>query len=161
MNSQKSGTTSKADATTTKGQDRRTGTQGAVSKLVAERTEMLTLFCRVAGLEPYEQGRHKSPPREVFQEFLQVLVDYLAAGHFSLYERIANGSERRRAVSDLAAQLYPRIAESTQAALDFNDRYDGKPFEISPMFHEHLSQLGELLASRIEIEDKIINEILH
>lgn len=160
MDMQKSGTTSKTDATT-KGQDRRAGTQGAVTKLVSERTEMLTLFCRVAGLDPYEQNRHKTPPREVFQEFLQVLVNYLAAGHFSLYERIANGNERQRAVSDLAAQLYPRIAESTQAALDFNDRYDGKPFEITPMFHEHLSQLGELLASRIEIEDKIINEILH
>lgn len=159
MNMQKSGTTPKAGAST-KGQDRRTGTQGAITKLVAERTEMLTLFCRVAGLEPYEQDRQKTLPREVFQEFLQVLVDYLAAGHFSLYERIANGNERRRAVSDLAAQLYTRIAETTQAALDFNDRYDGKPFEITPMFHEHLSQLGELLASRIEVEDKIINQIL-
>jgi regulator of sigma D len=160
MNTQKSGSSPKAGASV-KGQDRRTGTQGAIEKLVSERTEMLTLFCRVAGLEPYEQGRHKNPPREVFQEFLQVLVDYLAAGHFSLYERIANGNERRRAVSDLAAQMYPRIAETTQAALDFNDRYDGKPFEITPTFHEHLSQLGELLASRIEIEDKIIDQILH
>jgi regulator of sigma D len=160
MSTQKSHPTHKG-STTTQGADRRAGTQGAIAKLVSERTEMLTLFCRVAGLEPYEQGRYKTPPREVFQEFLQVLVDYLAAGHFSLYERIANGNERRRAVSDLAAQMYPRIAETTQAALDFNDRYDGKPFEISPMFHEHLSQLGELLAKRIEIEDKIINQILH
>lgn len=159
MSTQKSHPSHKGSATT-RGAERRTSSQGAIAKLVTERTEMLTLFCRVAGLDPYENGRqNKGTSREVFQEFLQVLVDYLAAGHFSLYERIANGTERRRAVSDLAAQLYQRIAESTQAALDFNDRYDGKPFEISPLFHEHLSQLGELLANRIELEDRIINEI--
>lgn len=159
MNTQKSPPAPKGSTSSTD-MERRTTSQGAIAKLVAERTEMLTLFCRVAGLEPYEKGRHKTPPREVFQEFLQVLVDYLAAGHFSLYERIANGNERRRAVSDLAAQLYPRIAETTQAALDFNDMYDGKSFEITPLFHEHLSRLGELLASRIEVEDKIISQVL-
>jgi regulator of sigma D len=161
MDTQKASPAQKAGATP-KSAERRITSQGAIAKLVSERTEMLTLFCRVAGLDPYENGRqNKTAHREVFQEFLQVLVDYLAAGHFSLYERIANGSERRRAVSDLAAQLYDRIAESTQVALDFNDKYDGKPFEITPMFHEHLSRLGEVLANRIELEDRIISEILH
>jgi regulator of sigma D len=142
-----------------KGGERRTGTHFTIDKLMAERTEMLTLFCRVAGLEPFEHHRGKIPAKELLQEFCQVLVDYLAAGHFSLYERIANGTERRQNVAQLAAQVYSKIADSTQAALDFNDKYDGQHFEIAMSFQNDLSRLGEILASRIEMEDRLIVEI--
>ena len=143
-------------------EERRSGTQNTIEKLVAERTEMLALFCRVAGADPYSNGNnHKAPARELLQEFLQVLVDYLAAGHFSLYERIANGSERRRGIAELAQQLYPRIAETTQKALDFNDGYDGSNVVLGMSFHDDLSKLGELLATRIDLEDKLIERILH
>jgi regulator of sigma D len=142
------------------GQERRTGTRTTIDHLVAERTEMLTLYCRVAGLEPFEHNRGKNPGRELLREFCQVLVDYLAAAHFSLYDRIASGNERRRKVADLAAQLYPRIAESTQVALDFNDKYDSHDFEANGGLHDDLSRLGELLAARIEVEDQLIAEML-
>lgn len=142
----------------TKTPERRTGSQGVIDKLVAERAEMLMLFCRVAGLEPFEHQHHRKPARKLLQEFCQVLVDYIAAGHFSLYERIVNGTERRGAIKDLAGQLYQRIADTTQRALDFNDKYDnGEDEEIADSFHDDLSKLGEALALRIELEDKIIN----
>jgi regulator of sigma D len=136
--------------------ERRAGTRSTLDKLLAERAEMLMLYCRVAGLEPFEHNRSRAPDRELLQEFCQVLVDYLAAGHFSLYERIANGTERRRSVAETAAQLYPRIADTTQAALDFNDKYDNQQFAVTALFHDDLSKLGELLAARIELEDKLI-----
>ena len=86
-----------------------------------------------------------------------MMVDYLAAGHFSLYERIVNGNERRQSFAQLADKLYPRIAETTQAALDFNDKYDGKNGqELSMSFDGDLSHLGELLANRIEMEDRLL-----
>jgi len=142
----------------TKAPERRTGSQSVVDKLVAERTEMLGLFCRVAGLEPFEHEAHRKPARKILQEFCQVLVDYIAAGHFSLYERIVNGTERRSAIKDLANRLYPRIADTTQTALDFNDKYDnGDDDEIADSIHDDLSRLGEALALRIELEDQIIN----
>ena len=132
-----------------------------IGKLVAERTEMLALFCRVAGLEPFQGSRNHNPTQELLQEFCQVLVDYIAAGHFSLYERIVNGTERRREIASLAEQLYPRISDTTQTALDFNDKYDSGEFiEIGPSFHNEMSRLGEELAARIEFEDKIINALL-
>ncbi len=142
-------------------QERRATSQSMVAKLVEERTEMLTLFCRLAGVEGFPDSRQHKPSQELLQEFCQVLVDYIAAGHFSLYERIVNGTERRREIAALAQSLYPRIADTTQTALDFNDKYDsGELFEIGPAFHTELSRLGEELASRIEYEDKIINALL-
>lgn len=145
--------------------DRRAGTQKVIAKLQAERTEMLVLFCRVAGLEPYtDNPRHASaaqPVQQVLQEFCQVLVDYIATGHFGLYERIANGQERRRQISDLAVELYPRIAESTQLALDFNDKYDCEDHCTNlGSLQKDLSKLGEILAQRIEWEDKLIKAMV-
>lgn len=141
--------------------ERRAGTQKVIAKLHAERTEMLVLFCRVAGLETYSEGPRHAPAaqsvQQILQEFCQVLVDYIATGHFGLYERIANGQERRRQISDLAAELYPRIAESTQLALDFNDKYDCEDHCTNlGSLQNDLSRLGEILAQRIEWEDKLI-----
>ena len=147
-----------------KDKERRTGSQELVQKLVTERTEMLSLYCQLAGLEPYGNGNGKNTrvknTQEMLQKFCQVLVDYIAAGHFSLYERIVNGTERRQQISDLAENLYPRIAESTESALDFNDKYDcGDHCEIAASFSDDLSQLGERLAARIELEDKLIRQL--
>lgn len=142
--------------------ERRTGSRDLVQKLVTERTEMLSLYCQLAGLEPYGNGKNSrvKHSQELLQKFCQVLVDYIAAGHFSLYERIVNGTERRQQISTLAEKLYPRIAKSTEAALDFNDKYDcSDNCEISPTISEDLSRLGEELAARIEIEDKLLRQI--
>jgi regulator of sigma D len=144
-------TASAADAN-----DRRAGSREMVRKLLAERTEMFVLYCRLAGLSPYQE-KPKNGVHELLQEFCQVLVDYIAAGHFSLYERIVSGTERRKELADAAAQIYPAIAESTEAALAFNDQYDiDAMFELSGSFHEELSKLGEQLALRIELEDKLL-----
>ncbi len=139
--------------------DRRAGSRELVRKLLAERTEMFVLYCRLAGLAPYS-GKPKNGVHELLQEFCQVLVDYIAAGHFSLYERIINGTERRKEMTELAANVFPSIAETTEVALAFNDHYDtDKLFELSASFHEELSRLGEQLAQRIELEDQLLEAI--
>jgi regulator of sigma D len=144
-----------------KAQERRTATQVVLAHLIAERAETLTLYCRVAGLEPYNTNHSNTdlskqqPAQKLLQEFCQLLVDYIAAGHFGLYERLINGTERRRELKELAEQLYPRIAETTEHALDFNDKYDCH-CEITDSFHDDLSRLGEEIAARIELEDKLI-----
>ncbi len=145
-------------AETMSASDRRAGSREMVRKLLAERTEMFVLYCRLAGLTPY-QGKpvKNNGVHELLQEFCQVLVDYIAAGHFSVYERIISGTERRKEVVDMAAEFYPRIAETTETALAFNDQYDtDERFELSGSFHEALSHLGEQLAARIELEDKLL-----
>jgi regulator of sigma D len=142
--------------------ERRAGSQELVQKLVAERTEMLSLYCQLAGLETYGNGKNSRAKhsQELLQKFCQVLVDYIAAGHFSLYERVVNGTERRQQVSGLAEKLYPRIAKSTEVALDFNDKYDcSDNREISASFNDDLSRLGEELAARIDLEDKLIRHL--
>lgn len=141
--------------------ERRRGTRDAVSKMVRERADVLSLYWRLAGLDPFADGGKHASLQQLLQEFCQLLVDYIAAGHFSLYERIVNGTERRRELANLASELYPRIAETTTTALDFNDKYDStKQPDITGSFKRDLSFLGEELAVRIDLEDKLIARIV-
>jgi regulator of sigma D len=140
------------------GNERRGQTREVVDHMLAERQEMLVLLCRVSGVEPY----HTPPDRSDFEEFRQVLTDYIAAAHFGLYARVADGKERRRGVVEVALRNYPRIAEITSDVVDFTERYDipeGKP--LPDDLPAALSRIGERLAERIELEDEIISALAH
>jgi regulator of sigma D len=145
----------------TQSQERRAGTKQLVERLTSDRAAMLALFCQVAGVEPFKRDKSEKSSRALLDEFCQVLVDYIAAGHFSLYERIINGKERRRDTAKLAEELYPRINQTTDAAIAFNDKYDFEKYpEISDELESDLSRLGEELAKRIELEDQLLNALM-
>jgi len=118
---------------------------------------MLVLFCRVAGLEPYSAD---SPVAEVMDAFCQVLIDYIALGHFELFKRAAEGTEQRQKAWRVAEENYRKFLEATQIAIEFNDKYDcAKRNRAVGVEHlsEDLSRLGEALATRLEIEDRVIS----
>jgi len=139
--------------------ERRTGTKDIVDKLLSERQEVLVLFCRVAGFNPYNKS-HK-PTVDLLQEFCQVLVDYSAFSHFEIYQRIVNGEERRAQVIQVAEEVYGRIAEASEVAVAFNDKYDAADHRlILDHLSDDLSALGEELAMRIEMEDRIISALM-
>ena len=138
--------------------ERRSGTRALIDKMLSERQRMLVLFERCAGVEPYADEK---PNDELLQEFSQILVDYIASGHFGLYERICEGKERRRGIVRLAEELYPRIADTTQVAVEFNDICEQSNGEdIGGNLMKVLSKLGEELAVRIDLEDQLITEML-
>lgn len=137
---------------------RRQGSRDLIEKLLAERQRVLVLMCEVIGLKPYSGDK---PVKDVLGEFNSVLVDYIAAGHFGLYQRIVEGTERRQAVVATASKVYPRIAQTTDAAMDFNDKYGGEwNFHFMDSLADDMSKLGERLATRIEMEDEIIAAML-
>lgn len=138
--------------------ERRVGTQVVIEKLLAERQSLLVMYCELAGMEtkPDRDGEDK-----LLQRFCELLVDYSAFAHFEIYERIIDGRERRGKVVDAARKAYPRIAEASQAAVDFNDKYDANAHALKlEGLHSDLNQLGEDLAVRIEMEDKIIEALI-
>ena len=138
-------------------QDRRSGSQQLVNELVNTRTNVLSLYSDLAAQHPFE---NKENIPDLLEEFCQALIDYTADAHFRLYRYIDEKRERRRSVMNIANQVYPSIVSSTQSILDFNDRYDAdkKDFDMTLMRLENdLSFLGETLADRIELEDKVID----
>ncbi len=133
--------------------DRRTRTREMVDKLLIERQEMLTLFCQVAGLEPYTHGELN---QRQLRRFCQVLMDYMAFGHFEILERISRGEEKRSNVVQVAEEAYEKILEVTEYAVAFNDKYDSTTQEVREKLEHDLSILGEELAARIEMEDQLV-----
>jgi len=143
--------------------DRRARTRKEIKQLITERNEVLALYVSLAGCDGDKITSADSIDIDTLQEFCQLLIDYIATGHFELYSRISEGKERRSEIIKLANTIYPRIEKTTTLAVEFNDTYDsGSKFtvELKNKLPEQLSQLGEELATRIELEDKLINILL-
>ncbi|MCQ4312501.1 sigma D regulator [Stutzerimonas sp. VN223-3] len=100
--------------------------------------------------------------RSALQKFCEILLDYVSAGHFEIYEQLLDEAEAfgdKRGL-DLAHQIYPRIEAITEVAVAFNDRCDNGDCLDSPGLPDELNCLGRLLHERFELEDCLI-EVLH
>ena len=131
-----------------------------VTKLLTARQESLVLYHRLAALKSFV--RVEPVQQHLLQRFQQALVDYLALGPFEVFQALEEqpADSPYRCARELARQLYARIARTTQAALAFHDRYGGDlPRMELARLSEDLSQLGEHLATRIELEDRIVAAI--
>ena len=134
--------------------EKRAKSLGDLHTLVETRTETLSLYNQLAAMRPYKPEHNL---QMALQEFCEALVDYTASAHFQLYRFIEEGKERRHAVLDVAKDVYPGIAQSTSKIIDFNDNYDCED-HCDDMSHlaDDLSELGEILADRIQWEDQVI-----
>lgn len=128
-----------------------------VSKLLTARQDSLVLYQKLAVLQqPFSPA---APVPHLLQRFRQNLVDYLALGLFEVFQALEEqpADSPYRYARELARRLYDRIARTTQAALTFHDRYEGDLSKAEfAKLGEDLSQLGEQLAIRIELEDRIV-----
>ena len=137
------------------GVDRRQKSREKLDALVASRTETLSLLTDLAKRQPFSPD----PTMEkALRRFCEALIDYTASAHFQLYRYLADNRERRKSVLDIADELYPRIVETTDIILRFNDKYESMSLDNSVEFLAiDLSNLGECIADRIQYEDRVIN----
>jgi regulator of sigma D len=130
------------------------GSAHLIQELLSERQKMLAMFCKVSGLEPFH---HEKSIREELQEFCQILIDYTALLHLEIEERIVEGKETRPQVVEAIESLHEQLVELTTLIVDFNDKYDEVSHQlIMDDLKQDLSRLGEVLAARAELEDRIV-----
>jgi len=128
-----------------------------LEKWLGERRQLLVFYCAFG-----QQGGGAPPlPRWLeVRRFCQVLVDYVSAGHFEIYDQLIHEAEAfdDPDAADLVRGLYPDLHATTQVALDFNDKYATEEFweNRSDEFLVDISALGESLSSRFELEDQLI-----
>lgn len=138
--------------------ERRTSSHQMIKKFVDERTRMLSLYSDLAAMHPYKDAESVN---EILASFCEALIDYTADAHFRLYRYIDDQRERRGNVLSIASQSYPVILDTTQDILDFNDKYDSTGQEARvDVLEKDLSILGERLADRIAIEDRVIEALV-
>ena len=133
--------------------ERRQQSNELIAKLQNKRREVWSLYCNVAELKPFSAN---DAVKSLLTQFSQLLVDYVSLGHFGVYERLLAGTERRSRVLTVAKELYPEFSKTTDAAISFNDKYDNvQKIEVFEDLEQDLSVLGESLAKRIDLEDRL------
>lgn len=144
-------------------QERRRDLSETIQALREQRQNTLSTFCSMTGVSNPEQiaGEVADIAPAALQEFLNHMVDYLAMGHFAIYQRIVEGKERRGAVKEVAQRVYASIGETTDVMVEFNDKYehfDGAASDQPPI-KDDLSKLGEMLAIRGDLEDELLEAL--
>jgi regulator of sigma D len=133
--------------------ERRQQSYELIAKLQNGRREVWSLYCKVAELKPFSAN---DIVKILLTQFSQILVDYVSLGHFGVYERVLSGNERRGRVLSVANEIYPEFSATTDVAILFNDKYDNvEKIEIFDDLEQDLSALGESLAKRIDLEDRL------
>lgn len=139
-------------------QERFNGVHKLIDNWLDERSELVKAYLAVKG-----ELDDSIPNGKTQSAFCEVLVDYVSAGHFEIYEQLnkeALAFDDARGL-ELAATIYPRIEAITQHALDFNDRCDGKKHRPAcEALAAKFKELGALLDERFELEDCLI-DVLH
>lgn len=142
--------------------ERRARERKEIKQLIEERNSVLSQYYNLAKLSD-EADNDIQNTAELLEEFCQELVDYIATGHFEIYRRIEEGNERRGEITKLAKHIMPKINDTTQIAIAFNDLYDDTSNLNSAALAQlpnYLEKLGEELATRIDLEDRFINTLL-
>jgi len=122
------------------------------------RKVLLVSYCDLSDIKEFFND---SPTQgKQLQTFCEQLVDYISEGHFEIFEQLINEGHLfndARAL-DIGKRLLAEIHPMTDLILDFNDKYLATDDLLTLAID--LSTLGENLAKRFEIEDKMV-DILH
>lgn len=133
------------------------GVSDTIDRWLQERQELLVIYCSLSDIasdpDKIERGGE-------LNALCQVMVDYVSAGHFEIYNQLL---EEGREFDDKiglkkASALYQSVDETTEYILDFNDKY--QETDDMDSIASDLSRLGEVLVARFEAEDGMI-QVLH
>jgi regulator of sigma D len=130
---------------------------------LSARQDIVVLYCELAGLPPHQKVEGSLPDQAKITLFCQRLLDYASKGHFEIYEMIIDKCKvDGNANLEAAQKLYARITTTTDITLNFNDKYAENPSEqdLLESFDRDLSELGEVMESRFEREDELL-EVVH
>ena len=139
-------------------EERWEGVQKLIERWLADRQELVVLYCSVSGVNSLAADCSRSTQK--IKQFCQILMDYASAGHFEVYDQLVQEAEKYEDGSEvLLQQLYPRIAITTEAILKFNDIFDTDEHceQAIDSLRDELSALGEHLTNRFAYEDQLID----
>lgn len=137
-----------------KAQQRWGGANQLIDKWLESRQDLLVAYCELANLPPFAREDSALPSATEIKRFCQILVDYISAGHFEVFEKVRTNGDN----PDAVAQLLPQIYHSTDIAIAFNDKYTKlNDTEMLEGFDDALSRLVHYLEQRFELEDQLIS----
>ncbi|GAB1258625.1 sigma D regulator [Aurantivibrio plasticivorans] len=134
------------------------GVSEIIDRWLQERQDMLVQFCDLSEGLDFDLNEDEAGIK--LRRLCQIMMDYVSAGHFEVYEQLIKESQELNDTDALkqADVLFTKIDKTTDAILDFNDKYQ-ETDDLESLTGD-LSRIGENLANRFEIEDQMI-DVLH
>lgn len=128
--------------------------ENLLTRWLKERRELLGRYTEIVVALDSAPQANKLMQRQ--QALCELLVDYVSAGHFEVFNELLNEAESFADGSEeLAQQLMPDIGDTTEVILAYEEKYgSGKAYPET--IKRDLSALGELLESRFVLEDRLI-----
>lgn len=138
-------------------QERWGGVSDIIDKWLQDRKKLLVQYCKLSDVA--EKINEENSGAGV-QALCQIMVDYMSAGHFEVYDQLLKEGQEFDDQDGLAAasECFKIVDSTTEDILDFNDKYQ-ETDDLGTIVKD-LSDLGEVLAHRFEAEDSMI-EVLH
>lgn len=139
-------------------QERWGGVHDIIDRWLKQRQHLIETWVELRDLEEYTQ---MDTPK--IQHLCELLVDYVSVGHFNVYEQLALEAQEFKDDSALRLlnELMPEIDESTEVALEFNDKYDTQK-HVSAQLEAlpcSMKTLAVVMAERFQLEDRLIEEL--
>ncbi len=136
-------------------QNKWSGHSATIDHWLHARQQLLIEYCQLIGLR---QSPPCLPEQQKITDFCNMLMDYLSAGHFEVYDILVSDDRSGQA---LKQDIYPQLAGTTDDALLFNDAFATQLNAAdSAKFDTKLAALGETLEDRFALEDKLISHML-
>lgn len=134
------------------------GVSVIIDRWLQERQDMLVQYCALSGLEATTENEALRGAK--LRTLCQILVDYVSAGHFEIYDQLMKEGRQFEDTEALkeAGNLFSVVDKTTEQILDFNDKYL-ETDDLSSLDPD-LSELGETLEVRFSAEDRMI-AVLH
>lgn len=143
-------------------QDQWGGSSDVIDHWLETRQSLIVEYCKLAALQPCSKTNViELPSPSELQDFCQHLVDYISEGHFKIYDMVM---DRWKAtgfvVTNEINQTYGQIVLTTEPLLNFNDKYSEvtEDDELND-FDSDMCLIGEILETRFEVEDYLIQQI--
>ena len=136
------------------------GTNKLVDHWLQVRKQLLVSYYNLVGIKPGKES-FTELNEKALDDFCHNLVDYLSAGHFSIYEQIISEMEGSSPLL-AATQIYPQLEANTQQIMDYYDSSLETAIDHDNYleFQQVLSDIGEALEARFVLEDKLILLVL-
>lgn len=132
------------------------GFDPTIDTWLEERKELLVQYCKLASLPPFEREDKSLPEKNEIVQFCEILMDYVSAGHFEIYQKILIDVNDTQAVESILSQL----DTNTDKALLFNDKYASlDEADGLDNFDLRLAELGQHMEERFSYEDRLIETI--
>lgn len=136
------------------------GNNQVMDQWLEQRQELIKTYCDLVNFSLQHTDTQFSS--DEVKPFCEILIDYLSAGHFKIYNMVMDDWDKIGYVPTNEMDLtYISLKKTTDIMLEFNDRYaDATEAIEGRVFAFDVSELGKTLDDRFEIEDHLIEMII-